>query len=106
MTIEVIFRKYTKRPCETIAIFPYEIADAKGDISSYQHIGQHGACDRYFRTFTRPCYEEWEYRDLLKELISIGYDDLKIINRVNHGRYLQALIDSRKNMSINELVSI
>lgn len=90
MTTEVIFRKFNKRPYETIAIFPQLINPLNGNLTSYMHVGQHGECDRFFREFTRACKDESEYKDLLNELIKIGYDDLKVIQRVNHGRYLKA----------------
>ena len=49
--------------------------------TSYMHIGQHGAAD-YAGVIaaTRPAREE-EYRGLLSELKSIGYDDLHIVQR-------------------------
>ena len=48
----------------------------------YAHIGQHSEGDyNYFLQETRPATPE-EYRDLLHELKSIGYNDLKILKRL------------------------
>lgn len=45
----------------------------------YAHLGQHSTCSmEWVLQDTRPAHPE-EYSSLLKELISIGYDDLKIL---------------------------
>ena len=84
MNTKVIFRK-TKRAWgnEIVAVFP----DKAGDMNPYRtcagyaHIGQHTVVSADFMQWTRPASPE-EYKDLLSELISIGYDDLKIAKRV------------------------
>lgn len=78
----VIFRKYKTSPHEIIAFFPDHLA-SYGRISCYQHIGQHGEGDSLFSAYTKPATPE-EYADLKRELIRIGYDNLKIMKRVNH----------------------
>jgi len=91
MVTEVIFRKYKKKPHEIIAMFPYEIHSGY-DITCYEYLGQHGSSDRFFSKFTSPCKDKSEYGRLLDELINrVGYDDLKIIQRVNHSKYLKAV---------------
>lgn len=77
---KVIFRKY--RDGQIIALFPDETWNRHdGSITSYMHIGQHGAADYAgVITATRPAREE-EYCDLLAELKVIGYDDLRIVQR-------------------------
>ena len=77
----VIFRKF-KKDGDIIALFPNEKWDYCGlHIASYMRIGQHGEAD-YTGVIgiTVPATEK-EYRSLLLELISIGYDDLKIMKR-------------------------
>lgn len=58
-----------------IAVMPYEVADPTPDTSmSYQHVGQHGACDPVgIVSESRPARPE-EYDPLLTELRSIGYE--------------------------------
>lgn len=77
---KVIFRKWKQG--DVIALFP-GIPWSRYDYTttSYMHTGQHGAAD-YAGVIaaTRPAREE-EYRDLLSELKSIGYDDLHIVRR-------------------------
>lgn len=58
-----------------IAIMPYEPADMDPAHSlSYQHVGQHGACDPAgIVAESRPAAPS-EYRDLLDELESMDYE--------------------------------
>ena len=76
----VIFRKFSDG--EIIAIFPdiESTCNKPWERMSYLHYGQHGACDHsvvYGTTLATPT----EYADLHRELVSIGYDDLKIVKR-------------------------
>jgi hypothetical protein len=69
----VIFRVFTTKPRDVIALFP-GLWETRGMITSYQHIGQHGAAD-YAKVIdmSRPA-REGEYEDLLAELKGLGYD--------------------------------
>lgn len=78
MTTKVIFKKFIEG--DIIALFPNEIADPNNNIMSYQHIGQHGAASPDLLHGLEDAKPS-EYNDLLKEIISIGYDDLKIDNK-------------------------
>jgi hypothetical protein len=82
-TTRVIFRKYNDG--QVIAIFPYEIADAAGNVTSYMHIGQHSAASLDIIRSTKAAGAD-EYKDLMTELKSIGYD-LIVNKRVNHNDY-------------------
>lgn len=83
----VIFRVF-KKEGDVIALFPYEIADSKGNCSSYQKIGQHGAADfEHCLKITRPARAS-EYESLLKELRAIGYT-LRIKKRRDLNRFLK-----------------
>lgn len=74
----VIFRAY-KDSGEVIALFP-EHDEGRGLVSSYAHIGQHGAADyAHCIAITRPA-EEHEYEDLASELEGLGYR-LRILRR-------------------------
>lgn len=65
---------------DIIAIFPGIYFDNKKEFfMSYQHIGQHGACHPdLLKNFKDASYKEYE--ELLKELESIGYDNLLVLN--------------------------
>ena len=76
---KVIFRYWFD---DVIAIFPEIIAD---DLSyhcqSYEHFGQHGACNPIRVVYnSRPATEK-ERQPLLQELTKIGYD-LEIVKRL------------------------
>lgn len=80
MSTLVIFRKWRKEG-DILALFP-EMKEGTGLCNSYTHIGQHTSAQYGYLVNgwygpTVPAKPE-EYADLLAELISIGYDDLKI----------------------------
>jgi len=76
---EVIFRKWKD---DVIAIFPGLLTSQNLHYcESYQHIGQHGACDPYhLMLVTKPAKPE-EYRALYFELTQFGYN-LEVIKRL------------------------
>ena len=68
----VVFRTFPSG--EVIALFPILPADQYGGAClSYLHIGQHGAADARFVIRKTAPSRPSEYRDLAKELRSIGY---------------------------------
>ena len=68
-TIEVMFRKYTDKSAEILAVFPYEAHDRAGRfVSCYAHIGQHGGAQMaHVLSATRPAKPD-EYAELYQEL--------------------------------------
>lgn len=66
---------------ELVAIFPDEQFNHLNTKTcvSYQTIGQHSECSKSLLRCKAAIKEQ--YSDLLKELVRIGYDDLKIINK-------------------------
>ena len=77
---KVVFRKW--KDGDIIALFPDEPwSRCDYSTTSYMHVGQHGAAD-YAGVIadTRPAREE-EYHDLLAELKTIGYTDLRVVKR-------------------------
>lgn len=80
---DVIFRVFLgKDGGDVIAIFPGEPGTYSAHTcESYQHVGQHGACNPYalMAQGTRPATPE-EYAPLLQELQAIGYT-LRIVKR-------------------------
>ncbi len=81
MTTAVIFRKWRSNG-DIIALFPAEVSDYQGQYClSYMHIGQHGGAEYSLILQQTLPTKPAEYADLLKELIAIGYTDLKIYQR-------------------------
>lgn len=77
---KVVFRKW--KDGEVIALFPDDTNPHGGTVTSYMHVGQHGAADYgHVIVATRPARPS-EYRDLLAELKAIGYTDLRVMRRV------------------------
>lgn len=80
---KVIFRK-DKKTGEIIAFFPETYKEYKnGRMLCYVHIGQHGEANLEYYWDTKKAIEV-EYKTLLNELILIGYDDLKIMQRMSY----------------------
>lgn len=77
-------KKDIRKPCvrfvyledSVIALFPDEVADSKGNIDSYQHIGQHGAASPELMDNMRA--DANDYAALATELEGLEYN-LEII---------------------------
>lgn len=61
-----------------LALFINESADNRGNKSCYSHVGQHSICSPDYIRRCRKATPD-EYKELLEELESIGYN-LNIIN--------------------------
>ncbi len=66
----VVFKKFKEG--DVIALFPDIPFDKSGNITSYQHFGQHGAASASALRTLKPATRA-EYLPLYKELIKIGY---------------------------------
>lgn len=82
---KVIFRKFKNG--EVIALFPQEPATSDGwQCMSYMHVGQHGCADPMIVHVTQPA--KWaELVELLRELQSIGYNELNLCTKFTHNDY-------------------
>jgi hypothetical protein len=77
--VPVIFRMFLG---EVVALFPTLASDGYGNYcSAYQHLGQHGAADYGFVVRRSRLATPEEYADLNAELISLGYRNMRVINR-------------------------
>ena len=67
--LEVMYRKYTNKIGEVLALFPYMPHDSSGSlVACYAHLGQHGGADvAHVMASTRPARPD-EYADLHREL--------------------------------------
>ncbi len=82
---KVIFRRWKDGQKDIIAIFPELTGTCdKFTCSSYQRIGQHGACDPtgLINTTTPVNSADPDCQSLIKELTAIGYN-LQIIQRLS-----------------------
>lgn len=78
--MKVIFRKKgTRKEKEIYAFFP-EATCQRGNIMSYQHIGQHGEASLEFYNETKPAKKD-EYAELYAELKGI-YGKLEVKERI------------------------
>ncbi len=81
--VSVMFRRWKDEDKSVIAVFPYILADYRGNVLSYQHVGQHGAASLLvMRQKTKPAVmKESDTFALYKELQRIGYR-MRVIKRV------------------------
>jgi len=86
---EVIFRKWTGKTFNgtIFALFPYVI-NVGYEILSYSHIGQHSGADYdlCIKRSTSALFNE--YKPLMLELESIGYN-LLVMQKRSHSKYLE-----------------
>jgi hypothetical protein len=85
MTTPVIFRKF--KDGDILALFPTlpGTNNTYADCLSYQRIGQHGAADIVLCLKKTVLAKPEEYKPLYDELVSIGYDDLKVYSKRQQG---------------------
>lgn len=78
--MKVIFRKF-RQGGDIIALFPEQVNKVTLTVGSYMHVSQHSDADcTGVITATTPAKES-EYAELLAELRSIGYDDIRVMKR-------------------------
>lgn len=78
--MKVVFRKF-KQGGDIIALFPEQTNRNNYMIGSYMHIGQHSDADYDSVISQTSSAKKEEYADLLAELISIGYADIRVIKK-------------------------
>ena len=94
---EVVFRvdKAGAFKGTVFAMLPHECADRQGNVTCYEHVGQHHSAN-YSGCIakSRPATPE-EYKDLKKEMENQGYD-LVVIKKQNYDKYLKSYYEVRK----------
>ncbi len=87
-TTDINFR-VEKSNKEVFALFPHEVCTYEGDVTVYQHIGQHMSADyRHCLSTSRPAKES-EYKDLKQEMENMGYN-IKVVVKQNYDKYLES----------------
>ena len=91
-TIDVMFRRVPSWPGYNIlALFPNDVVDWKGNVNSYQIVGQHGAASyNYIMSISKPATVN-ESKDLYNELQNIYHDHtLRIVKKQDTVKYLES----------------
>ncbi len=87
---DVVFRFDTTKDWKgtIFALLPHEVSDHSGNVTSYQHLGQHSSADyQHCIAKSRPATES-EYKDLKIEMECIGYN-INVIKKQNYQKYLK-----------------
>lgn len=86
--MDVVFRIDNKYK-DVFALFPHDVCDNQGHVTSYQHVGQHSSADyRHCIRNSKKASKE-EHKDLKGELEDRGYD-LNIVSRQNYDKWLES----------------
>jgi hypothetical protein len=95
-TTDIVFRVDTSKDFKgtVFALFPHEVCDHKGNVTTYQHIGQHSggdykACIGFSRLAT---LEESE--SLKREMESLGYN-INVVKKQNYDKFLKSYKEVR-----------
>lgn len=94
---EVVFRvDTTKGWKETVyALLPHDCCDFKGNVTTYQHVGQHSAANyRYCISKSRPAKLD-EYASLKNEMENGHGYNLKVIKKQNYDKYMKNYYELR-----------
>ena len=87
---DVMFRIDTTKDFKgnIFAIMPHSVVTYSGLVCTYQHIGQHSGGDHNKMVQTSRPATKKEYKDLKKELRSLGYR-VNVVIRRNYDKYLK-----------------
>ena len=77
-TVFFCFEKGSKS--EIFAYFPDVPHDNIGNFTCYSHVGQHSSCSPKYFSECEVITKKSVYQPLKNELISIGYNELVVIN--------------------------
>jgi len=97
---EMIFRVDNSKDFKgtIFAIFPHDVVDYHGHVTTYQHVGQHCSGDYHHMMNTSKPAKEEEYKDLYNELKGSGYN-IKVTCRRNKDKYNKSYREMRKMYS-------
>lgn len=96
--VDIIFRVDTSKDFKgtVFALFPHDVCDHRGHVTSYQHVGQHSGADyRGCIATSKPATPE-QYADLKAEMESIGYE-INVVKKQNYDKFLKSYHEVRKN---------
>jgi hypothetical protein len=96
---DIVFRKENSGDFKgtIFALFPHECSDAKGNVTSYQHVGQHSSANYAQCICSSKPATIGESRELKKEMANRGYN-INVIQRRNYDKFLKSLNEVRKNL--------
>ena len=89
--VDVIFRVDKSRDFSgtVFALFPHECDNHNGNVTSYQHVGQHSSANyKHCLELSKVATPE-QYADLKKELESIGYK-VNVVKKQNYEKFLKS----------------
>jgi hypothetical protein len=96
--IPVVFRaeRSGKFKGDITAVFPTELADMRGNMGCFIHVGQHGACGRAWYRTTRAA-KPHEYAALKRELEAAPYHyRLKVYQRIQRAHDEERHVTERR----------
>jgi hypothetical protein len=89
--VDVVFRVDKSRDFsgEVFALFPHVCCNHNGNVTSYQHVGQHSSANyNYCLGLSKPA-SPTQYADLKKELEGLGYE-INVVKKRNYDKFLKS----------------
>lgn len=95
---DVMFRYDTTKDFKgtIFAVMPHQVDTFKGDVMTYQHIGQHSHGDYHVCIQTSRPATEVEYTDLKAEMENYYGYNIKVVQKQNRQKYLKSYYEVRK----------
>ena len=96
---DIVFRKEKSGDFKgtIFAMLPHECGDRSGNVTSYQHVGQHSSANYSMCIKDSVPATEEEYKDLKKEMEGCGYN-INVVKKQNYDKFLESYNGLRKNL--------
>lgn len=91
-TTDIIFRVITAKDFKgtVLALFPHEVSNFDGSVTSYEHNGQHGSADYDHCVGMSRLATEDEAKSLKTEMEGLGYN-IRVLKKRHYNKYLADL---------------
>ncbi len=88
---DVVFRVDNTKDFKgtVFALFPHECNNRFGDVTSYQHVGQHSSADYTHCIKRSKKATKEQYKDLKKEMKGLGYN-LNVVSKQNYDKWKES----------------
>jgi hypothetical protein len=96
LKVDIIFRVDKSRDFSgtVFALFPHDCCDYNGNVTSYQHVGQHSSADYNHCINRSKVATPEQYADLKAEMESLGYE-ITVVKKQNYHKFLRSYLETK-----------